>query len=66
MVTWRNRSIDSLTPAELRLALDDALGQIAWSRSQPSANSFFHALLIGFCAGAAVAVSAVGAIAILA
>jgi dienelactone hydrolase len=66
MVTWRNRSIESLTTAELRQALDDALGQIAWSRSQPSANSFFQALLIGFCAGAAVAVTAVGTIAILA
>jgi hypothetical protein len=59
MVTWRNRSIDSLTPSELRIALDDALSEIAWSRSAPSSASFFHALLLGFSAGAIVAASAV-------
>lgn len=65
MVTWRNRSIDSLSHSELRLALDDALNEVAWSRTAPSSASFFHALLLGFSAGALVAASAVLAISVL-
>ena len=59
MVTWRNRSIDTLSAPELRRALDDALSEIAWSRAAPSSTSFFYALLLGFSAGAIVAASAV-------
>lgn len=59
MVTWRNRSIDSLSQAELRRALDDALNEIAWTRAAPTSNAFFHALLLGFSAGAIVATAAV-------
>jgi len=55
MVTWRNRSIDTLTAPELRLALDDAINEIAFSRDAPNSNSFFSALLLGFSAGALVA-----------
>ena len=56
MVTWRNRSIDTLSTSELRLALHDAVNQIAWSRSATdSHSSFFTALLFGFGAGAVVA-----------
>jgi hypothetical protein len=66
MVTWRNRSIDTLSVSELRRALDDAINEIAWSRTTPSSTSFFHALLLGFSAGAIVAASAVLAISILA
>ncbi len=58
MVTWRNRSIDTISPSELRLALDDALSEVAWSRSAPTSNSFFYALLLGFSAGVIVAASA--------
>lgn len=65
MVTWRNRSIDTLSTMELRLALDDAINQIAWSRAAPSSASFFSALLLGFAAGALVAASAVVAVSIL-
>jgi hypothetical protein len=57
MVTWRNRSIDTLSESELRHALDDALNQIAWSRA-PDPASFFSALLLGFSAGAVVAAAA--------
>jgi len=66
MVTWRNRSIDTLSPPELRRALDDAINEIAWSRTTPSSVSFFHALLLGFSAGAIVAASAVLAFSMLA
>jgi hypothetical protein len=59
MVTWRNRPIDSLSASELRRALDDAMNEIAWSRSAPSSTSFFYALLLGFSAGAIVAATAV-------
>ncbi len=59
MMTWRNRSIDTLSATELRLALDDAINEIAWSRSTPDSSSFFSALLLGFAAGALVAASAV-------
>jgi hypothetical protein len=59
MVTWRNRSIDTLSTSELRLALHDAIRQIAWSRtSSDSSSSFFSALLLGFAAGAIVAAGA--------
>ncbi|MEI9899759.1 MAG: hypothetical protein WDN31_05975 [Hyphomicrobium sp.] len=59
MVTWRNRSIETLSTMELRLALDDAINQIAWSRAAPDSGSFFSALLAGFAAGALVAALAV-------
>jgi hypothetical protein len=59
MVTWRNRSINSLSTPELRLALHDALSEIAWARSSPTSLSFYHALLLGFLAGALIATSAV-------
>jgi hypothetical protein len=60
MVTWRNRSIETLSTAELRLALHDAINQIAWSRSTTdSSSSFFSTLLFGFGAGAIVAAGAV-------
>ena len=58
MVTWHNRSIDTLSAAELRRALDDALSEIAWSRA-PDPTSFFSALLLGFSAGAIVAAAAI-------
>lgn len=66
MMTWRNRSIDTLSATELRLALDDAINEIAWSRTAPASSSFFSALLLGFAAGALVATSAVVAFSILA
>lgn len=59
MVTWRNRSIDTLSAPELRRALYDAMNEIAWSRAAPSSSSFFYALLLGFSAGAIVAASAI-------
>jgi hypothetical protein len=58
MITWRNRSIDALSPSELRAALADAMNEIAWSRRAPSSVSFFQALMFGFSAGAVVAASA--------
>jgi hypothetical protein len=58
MITWRNRSIDALSPSELRAALADAMNEIAWSRQAPSSVSFFQALMLGFSAGAVVAASA--------
>lgn len=58
MVTWRNRSIETLSTSELRLALSDAINEIAWSRAAPSAVSFFNALVLSFAAGAVVAASA--------
>jgi hypothetical protein len=58
MVTWRNRSIETLSTSELRHALNDAINEIAWSRTAPSSVSFFNAILMGFSAGAAVAASA--------
>jgi hypothetical protein len=58
MMTWRNRSIDTLSVPELRRALDDAINEIAWSRAAPSSASFFYALLLGFSAGAIVAAAA--------
>jgi hypothetical protein len=58
MITWRNRSIDALSAPELRLALADAVNEIAWSGRAPSSVSFFNALLLGFSAGAIVAASA--------
>ena len=64
MVTWRNRSIDTLSTIELRLALDDAINQIAWSRPAPNSSSFFSALLFGFAAGAIVSALAVVAFSI--
>jgi hypothetical protein len=63
MVTWRNRSIDTLSGPELRRALDDAINEIAFSRAAPA--SFFAALLLGFSAGAFVAASAVVVFSIL-
>ena len=66
MVTWRNRSLDQLNAAELRRALDDALHEIAWSRSTPTSNSFFHALLLGFAGGTIITGSAILAISLLA
>jgi hypothetical protein len=65
MVTWRNRSIDTLSAPELRRALDDALNTIAWSRA-PDPASFFSALLLGFSAGALVAAAAMLTFSILA
>ena len=59
MVTWRNRSIDSLSTTELRLALDDAINQIAWSRAEADSTTFFQALIAGFIAGAVVVAAAV-------
>lgn len=58
MVTWRNRSIDTLSGPELRRALDDALNEITWSRA-PDPSSFFSALLLGFAAGALVSAAAI-------
>jgi hypothetical protein len=58
MIKWRNRSIDALSAPELRLALADAMDEIAWSRRAPSSVSFFNALLLGFSAGAIVAATA--------
>ncbi len=66
MVTWRNRSIDSLSTTELRQALDDAINQIAWSRNGTEPSSFFSALLLGFAAGAVVAAAAIVTFSILA
>ena len=66
MVTWRNRSIDSLSVPELRRALDDAMHEIAWSRNAPSSTSFYYALLVGFSAGAIVAAGAALTFSILA
>jgi hypothetical protein len=59
MVTWRNRSIDPLSTRELRLALDDAINQIAWSRAARDSASFFSALMLGFAGGAIVSALAV-------
>jgi len=59
MVTWRNRSIDSLSTMELRLALDDAINQIAWSRAEAGSTTFFQALIAGFIAGAVVVTVAI-------
>lgn len=59
MVTWRNRSIDTLSTRELRLALDDAINQIAWSRAARDSGSFFSALMLGFAGGAMVSALAV-------
>jgi len=59
MVTWRNRSIDSLSTTELRLALDDAINQIAWSQAEADSNTFFQALIAGFVAGAVVVTAAI-------
>jgi hypothetical protein len=42
------------------------MAEIAWSRTAPSSASFFHALLLGFAAGAIVAASAVLTISMLA
>ncbi len=64
MVTWRNRSIDTLSPPELRRALDDAINEITWSRAGTA--SFFNALLLGFSAGAIVSGIAVMTFSILA
>jgi hypothetical protein len=58
MIMWRNRSIEALSTSELRLALTDAMNEIAWSRQAPSSVSFFQALMLGFSAGAVVAASA--------
>lgn len=58
MITWRNRSIDTLSVPELRRALDDAINEISWSHNQPDSASFFSALLLGFAAGAFVAAAA--------
>ncbi len=58
MVTWRNRSIDSLTASELRRALNDAINEITFSRAPPNSTSFFSALMLGFSAGALVAATA--------
>ncbi|HWK33985.1 MAG TPA: hypothetical protein VNR51_09935 [Hyphomicrobium sp.] len=58
MVTWRNRSIDSLTASELRRALDDAINEITFSRASTNSTSFFSALMLGFSAGALVAATA--------
>jgi hypothetical protein len=66
MVTWRNRPIETLTAPELRRALDDAINEIAWSRTAPSSASFFYALVLGFSAGAIVAASAALAFSMLA
>lgn len=66
MVTWRNRSIDTLSAPELRRALDDALDEITWSQAAPDSASFFSALLLGFSAGAIVAAAAVLTFSILA
>jgi hypothetical protein len=65
MVTWRNRRIDQLSASELRRALDDALNEIAWSRTAPSSTSFFYALLLSFSAGAIVAAAAIVASSVL-
>jgi hypothetical protein len=65
MVMWRNRSIDTLSATELRLALDDALNEVNWSRATANSSSFFSALLIGFAAGAVVAAAAVLAFSVL-
>jgi len=59
MVTWRNRSIDTLSTQELRRALDDAINEIAWSHAAPDSATFFYALLAGFAAGALVSAAAV-------
>ena len=64
MVMWRNRSIDTLSHAELRAALDDALKEISWSRA-PDSSSFFSTLLAGFAAGALVAAAAMLTVSIL-
>jgi len=66
MVTWRNRSIDTLSAPELRRALNDALDEITWSRAAPDSASFFSALLLGFSAGAIVAAAAVLTFSVLA
>jgi predicted esterase len=66
MLTWHNRSIDTLSVPELRRALYDALNEVAWSRAAPSSTSFFHALLLGFSAGALVAAAAMLTFSILA
>jgi hypothetical protein len=66
MVTWRNRSIDTLSASELRRALDDALDEVTWSRAAPDPSSFFSALLLGFSAGAVVGAAAVLTFAVLA
>jgi hypothetical protein len=65
MVMWRNRSIDTLSHAELRAALDDALNEISWSRA-PAPTSFFPTLLAGFAAGALVAAAAMLTVSLLA
>jgi hypothetical protein len=65
MVTWRNRPIESLSQSELRLALQDALSEIAWTRAAPTSASFFHGLLVSFAAGALVAAAAVFAIGLI-
>jgi hypothetical protein len=59
MVTWRNRSIDTLSGPELRRALDDAINEIAFSRAALDSGSFFSALLVGFGAGAVVSALAI-------
>ena len=57
-ITWRNRPIDTLSGPELRRALQDAVNEIAWSRTAPSSTTFFSALVLGFSAGAIVSATA--------
>lgn len=65
MVTWRNRSIDTLSNTELRRALVDAVNEISWSRTAPDSTSFFSALMLGFAAGAIVSALAVVTVSML-
>jgi hypothetical protein len=58
MITWRNRSIESLTAAELRIALEDAAAEMLRAREAFGPGQFFNTLLVGFAAGAVTAASA--------
>jgi hypothetical protein len=54
MITWKNRNIEDLAAAELRLALEEAADEIVKAQRCFGADQVWTTLLAGFIAGAVV------------
>lgn len=65
MITWRNRPINTLSAAELRAALEDAVLELVSKQDGANPDILYRSLLVGYAAGAATAVIAIIATSLL-
>lgn len=65
MITWKNRNIDDLVAAELRLALEEAADEIVKAQRSFGADQVWTTLFAGFIAGAVVSALALSCLIVM-